>query len=103
LPANTAISEPPHRFALTIGAALRARHSSTLVVTVRGTHGRIVVGATVTLDGHKVGIKKMLTGTTNRHGIVTFKHVRPTKKGTISISASKAGWATATIGISVLP
>jgi hypothetical protein len=102
LPVNTAAIEPPHRFVLTVGASLHSRKSGTVVVTVRGTHGRAVAGATVTVDAHKVGVAKALTGITNKHGVVTFKHVRPSRKGTISISASKPGWATATIGIVVL-
>jgi hypothetical protein len=61
------------------------------------------MGAGVTVDGRKVGITRVLHGKTDQRGIAAFKNLRPAKAGTVTVSATKPGFMSATIKVSVRP
>lgn len=85
---------------LSESGTLRAKHTGTVTVTVRGPDVP-VAGATVTLKGSSVGLAKTLHGRTNVQGVYRFKKVLPHKSGTIVITASKSKFAPAKEDIKV--
>ena len=109
---STATAVVP-RLKLSVKGSLRARHSGSMQVTVSsgptaaGVDAHYadpsagVTGARVTVDGHKVGMKRVLHGKTDRRGITTFKNLHPLKAGTIKVSATKAGFVSAAITVRV--
>jgi hypothetical protein len=75
-------------------------YKASLDVLVRGPHHPLG-GASVALDGRKAGMKRVMKLKTNKHGWVVFKLARITKKGKVSIKASKHGFKTKTKTLAV--
>jgi hypothetical protein len=99
----TPLAEQPHlaHFVLTLAGQLYVKRSGLLRVTVNGTKGKPVKGAEVRFDGHRAGIGKQYHAHTGGHGVVTFRGLRPTRSGTVYISARKSGWWDETVGLEV--
>ena len=103
------------RLKISVRGSLRAHHTGSMQVTVSSgpliprvnahdaNASARVTGARVTVDGRKVGMKQVLHGKTNQRGIATFKNLHPLKAGTVKVSATKAGFVSATIKVSVRP
>jgi hypothetical protein len=86
---------------VTLTGALRLRHSTSLQVRVRGTHGHPVRQVQVTLDGRKVGITRLQRGMTDRKGNTVLRPIKPARRGTIIVSARKTGYRTVTLSLSI--
>jgi hypothetical protein len=82
-PPVVAASKPSKCVSVPKHLSLRAKELTTVRVTVNAGDGPLK-GAKVTIKGP--GINR--TGTTNSKGVATFK-VRPTKKGTLTISSDR--------------
>jgi len=95
-------SRSPVRLRIHVGAKPRAGRSTTIKVSVGSSAASKVGGVKVSLDGRKVGIKKVLHKTTNGKGVASFKNVKPRKRGTIIIHATKSGFKSALSKVRVL-
>jgi hypothetical protein len=99
-PTPTATSAPKHM--LLLGpASMRVGRSQTIQIHVTGTHGHIVRGAVLKLNGRRVGMHKIRYFTTGKHGIATFHKLWPPKAGIITVTATKSGYADLTLEIEV--
>lgn len=95
-------SRAPKRMDIAVLGGLRLHASSTLPVFVHGTRGHPVVGVLVLVDGRPVGMPYILGAETNRYGVTTFRSIRPSHAGVVTIRASKRGYRTATARLSVV-
>jgi hypothetical protein len=103
------------RLKLSVRGSLRANRTGSISVSVsessaaRGANvSRLalkarVTGASVSVDGRKVGITRVLHGKTDQRGIATFRNLRPVKAGTVKVSATKSGFVSASIKVTVRP
>jgi hypothetical protein len=90
--------------ALSVSGTVHQGKSTTIhVLVVDASSGSPVAGATVVLDGRKVGLKHLMKSKSDAHGRTTFNHVHPTRTGKILLSASKEGLQKATKQMKVRP
>lgn len=90
------VKQAPDKLQIQVTGKLTLRHRGTISVHVlEAQHHHAVPGAKVSLDGRAVGILKILTGTTGKHGIATFT-LLPAARGVIVITARKKGYKKAT-------
>lgn len=95
------IEESLHNFVVAITSGLRPRHFGTLRLYVHGTHGRPVSGTRIVVDARRLGMARLRQGNTNAYGIVTFANLWPPHGGVLAITASKPGYASVTVELSV--
>jgi hypothetical protein len=74
---------------------LHVNRSATLIVIVRGSHGRAIRHVLISIFGNDAGIGRVLRGATNVHGTVEFRHVYPRRIGFLTIVATKKGYTDA--------
>lgn len=86
---------------ITVHGALRVGLTTTLHVVVRDGKRKPVAGASVRLDGRTSGMARRRSVTTGSHGVATFKHLRPQRAGSVSITASHAGYTPRTVHLAV--
>jgi hypothetical protein len=107
-PISTATSTPlptatplPSRMKVQVKGTLHVSKANTLTVRVESADdGSPIADADVTVDAGKVGAK-VHHGTTNAKGQATFKNLRASKTGTITVTVSKEGFETATVRVHV--
>jgi plastocyanin len=103
----------PPPLAIVVKGSLRAKHNGTLRVSIDASSAALsldsagtqlnahVSGVTVAVDGRKVGIKAVLRHKTDSKGSATFKHLHPSKVGSVKLSASKSGYTGASTTLRV--
>jgi hypothetical protein len=85
----------PKSYRLTMRGILHVNRSATLIVIVRGSHGRAIRHVLISIFGNDAGIGRVLRGATNVHGTVEFRHVYPRRIGFLTIVATKKGYTDA--------
>jgi hypothetical protein len=78
-------------------AALVKKVNTSVTITVKSAQGSLISNASVKVSGAGVATKTQKTGA---HGTTTFK-LHPTKKGKVTVTATKSGAQTATMTITV--
>ena len=71
--------------------------TTSVTITVKSAQGSLISNASVKVSGAGITAKTQKTGA---HGTTVFK-LKPTKKGKITVTATKSGAQTATITITV--
>jgi hypothetical protein len=102
-PPTSVVEEPLKHFVLMIDNPLHVNRTGRLHLWVQGTHGKAISGVTVTVDGRKAGVRRILSGHTDRFGNIFFSNVRPTRSAILSVRATKLAYATIQIGLWVQP
>jgi hypothetical protein len=77
--------------------SITKRVATSVTITVKSAQGSLISNASVKVSGAGITAKTQKTGS---HGTTTFK-LHPTKKGKITVTATKSGAQTATISITV--
>ncbi len=102
LPAPTQVIEEALRhFIIAINSSVHVRRYGTLRLYMHGTGGRSVSGVRVLIDGRRLGMRRLRSGSTNAYGFVTFAYLWPPHAGPLVMTARKAGYATVTVEIVV--
>jgi len=78
-------------------AALVKKVNTSVTITVKSAQGSLISNASVKVSGAGVATKTQKTGA---HGTTTFT-LHPTKKGKVTVTATKSGAQTATMTITV--
>ena len=76
---------------LSVAGNLARGHNSTLKLSITA-NGKPVGGASVALDGRKVGMGAVRHARTNAHGRAAFHHCRPSHVGTVTVRAAHSGY-----------
>ena len=91
------LSLPAKLVATSSKPSITKRVTTSVVITVKSAQGSLISNASVKVSGAGITAKTQKTGS---HGTTTFK-LHPTKKGKITVTATKSGAQTATISITV--
>lgn len=83
-----------------VSGSLHIHHQSTITVLVKSQH-KPQYQSTVSLDGRLGGIKKVKQAKTDKTGHARFSGLVAKKKGSVLITASKPGYRSVTLKISV--
>lgn len=100
---TSVVEEPLKHFVLMIDNPLHVNRTGRLHFWIQGTHGKAISGVTVTVDGRKAGMRRILSGHTDRFGNIFFSNIRPTRSAILWVRATKIAYATVQIGLWVQP